>query len=69
MLAGGAAPAGQAVWGLRSGARADWLCLDTASQGMENVPMERWLDALVFASAGPVFCEVGVAGRRVISRT
>lgn len=68
LVAGSAAPAGQACWGLQPGARADWLCLDLAAEGLEAVPMDRWLDALVFASRGPVFAEVGVAGRPVLSR-
>ncbi len=68
MLAGSAAPAGQSGWGLQAGARADWLCLDLAAEGLHAMAMERWLDALVFASAGPVFAEVGVAGRAAISQ-
>ncbi len=62
MLAGSAAPAGLSAWGFVPGARADWLCLDPATEGLEGVPRERWLDALVFASAGRPFAEVGVAG-------
>lgn len=63
MRAGGAAAAGLASWGLQAGARADWLCLDPATEGLEGVPQARWLDALVFASRGLCFAEVGVAGR------
>ncbi len=63
MLAGSGRAAGFAQWGLQQGARADWLVLDLAAEGLEGVPMARWLDALVFASAGPLWAEVGVAGR------
>jgi formimidoylglutamate deiminase len=66
MLAGGAAAAGFVQWGLQAGARADWLVLDLASEGLEEVPAAQRLDALVFASRGPCFVEVGVAGRVVV---
>ena len=65
MLAGSKAAAGYSGWGLEVGARADWLVLDLQTEGLENVPMARWLDALVFASRGPCWAEVGVAGRVV----
>ncbi len=63
MLAGSGAAAGFARWGLQVGARADWLALDLGAEGLEEVPMQRWLDALVFASRGPCWAEVGVAGQ------
>jgi formimidoylglutamate deiminase len=65
MLGGSAAAAGLPSWGLQRGARADWLCLDLATEGLEEVPMAQWLDALVFASRGPCFREVGVGGRAI----
>ncbi|MBH9552551.1 formimidoylglutamate deiminase [Inhella sp. 4Y17] len=65
MLAGSARAAGFAQWGLQAGARADWLVLDPAAEGLEGVPLARRLDALVFASAGPLWAEIGVAGRVV----
>jgi len=67
MLAGAAAAAGFERWGLQVGARADWLLLDAATEGLEDVPLAQRLDALVFASRGPCFAEVGVAGRLVQS--
>ncbi len=66
MQAGSARAAGLADWGLRVGARADWLVLDPDAEGLEHVALERLLDALVFASRGPCFSEVGVAGRVVL---
>jgi formimidoylglutamate deiminase len=63
MVRGSARPAGFAHWGLQRGARADWLVLDPAAEGLERAPLARQLDALVFASRGPVFAEVGVGGQ------
>lgn len=63
--AGGPA-AGQALWGLTRGARADALVLDLQTPGLLGVPANHQLDALVFASQGAAFQEVWVAGRRVI---
>lgn len=63
--AGGPA-AGQALWGLTRGARADALVLDVQTPGLLGVPASHQLDALVFASQGAAFQEVWVAGRRVI---
>jgi len=63
--AGGPA-AGQALWGLTRGARADALVLDVQTPGLLGVPASHQLDALVFASQGTAFQEVWVAGRRVI---
>ena len=62
-LAGGGAAAGQRTWGLRAGARADLLVLDTQDPGLLGVPDERRLDALVFSSPGRPFRDVLVAGR------
>jgi formimidoylglutamate deiminase len=61
---GGAA--GQQRWGLRVGARADLLVIDDEAEGLRGVPASHLLDALVFASSGPVFREVVVAGATVI---
>ncbi|WP_138514944.1 formimidoylglutamate deiminase [Rhodoferax bucti] len=65
--AGGPA-AGQALWGLTRGARADALVLDVQTPGLLGVPASHQLDALVFASQGAAFQEVWVAGRRVIHK-
>lgn len=64
-LAGSARAAGFAQWGLQPGARADWLVLNPLAEGLEGVPTSRWLDALVFASGGRLWAEVGVAGEPV----
>ena len=60
--AGGRA-AGQAAWGLRVGARADLLVIDTADAALVGVPGDHRLDALVFSSPGRPWQEVMVAGR------
>ena len=65
LTAGGHA-AGQAAWGFRAGARADLLVLDTQAAGLLGVPSSHCLDALVFATDGPVFRDVYVAGQSVI---
>ena len=67
VLAGGAAAAGRAHWGLRRGARADLLVLDTGASGVLGVPASHRLDALVFATGSPPWREVWVAGRRVVA--
>jgi formimidoylglutamate deiminase len=67
VLAGGAAAAGFARWGLTRGARADLLVLDSAAGGVLGVPASHRLDALVFATSGPPWREVWVAGRRVLA--
>ncbi len=66
-LAGGAAAAGFQRWGLQVGARADLLVLDELSSGLLGVPASHTLDALVFATAAPVFAQVWVGGRCVVS--
>jgi formimidoylglutamate deiminase len=63
---GGAAAAGFGRWGLQPGARADWLVLDAQAPGLLGVPTTHALDALVFATEGPCFNEVGVAGQPVL---
>jgi formimidoylglutamate deiminase len=62
-LAAGGVAAGFERWGLRAGARADLLVLDTADSSLLGVPAERQLDALVFSSPGRPFRDVMVAGR------
>ena len=66
-LPAGGNAAGQALWGLVVGARADALVLDTHSPGLLGVPASHTLDALVFAADRPAFKDVYVAGRRVIA--
>jgi formimidoylglutamate deiminase len=65
--AGGAAAAGLADWGLAKGARADLLVLDPQASGLAGVPLSHQLDALVFATDGPAFSEVWVAGQRCVA--
>ena len=67
-VSGGAAAAGFTHWGLRVGARADLLVLDTEAPGLIGVPASHALDALVFATDAPALREVWVAGRRVVAQ-
>ena len=67
VLAGGAAAAGFARWGLVPGARADLLVIDTRAQGLLGAPATHTLDALVFATGAPAFSEVWVAGQQVVA--
>jgi formimidoylglutamate deiminase len=62
LTAGGTA-AGFKSWGLRVGARADLLVLDSQDASLLGIPAERQLDALVFSSPGQPFRDVLVAGR------
>lgn len=62
---GGARASGLSSWGLRAGARADFLVLDRDASGLLGLPDAALLDGLVFASQGPAWREVHVAGRRV----
>ena len=50
VLAGGAAAAGFARWGLQAGARADLLVVDPRDPALLGLPPEHLLDALVFAA-------------------
>lgn len=61
--AGSAAPAGLSPWGLQTGARADFLVLDTQASGLLGLPEAMLLDGLVFASQGQALAEAWVAGR------
>jgi formimidoylglutamate deiminase len=65
-LAGGAAAAGLARWGLVPGARADALVVDGEDDAVAGVPPPRLLDALVFSSPTRPWRDVLVAGRWVI---
>ena len=62
-LAGGAAAAGQASWGLQVGARADALLADAGCGALLGIPAGRQLDALVFSSPARPWQQVMVAGR------
>jgi len=64
MRAGSGPTASFGGWGLRPGARADALLLDLTTADLDSLPSEQWLDALVFASAGPLWSGVWVAGRQ-----
>ena len=63
---GGAAAAGQALWGLTVGARADALVVDPSEPALLGVPSSRTLDAMVFSSPALPFVNVMVAGRWVV---
>lgn len=67
MLQGSAAPAGLPSWGLKPGARADFLVLDAQADGLLGLPAGHLLDGLVFASAGEVLSQVWVAGRQSLT--
>ncbi len=66
MLAGSGAAAGQKLWGLQPGARADLLVVDTQDASLLGVPDEHLLDALVFSTPARPWREVMVAGRFVV---
>jgi len=65
VLDGGRRAAGFARWGLRSGARADLLVIDSGDASLLGVPADRLLDALVFSSPGQPWRDILVAGRWV----
>jgi formimidoylglutamate deiminase len=65
-LAGGAAAAGLANWGLQAGARADLVVVDTEDESLLGLPDEQLLDALVFSSPSRPWRDVMVAGRWVV---
>lgn len=67
MLAGGAAAAGLGIAGLRPGARADLLVVDTNDPALAGYDDEHLLDALVFSSPARPFARAMVAGRWVRS--
>jgi formimidoylglutamate deiminase len=66
VLPAGAAAAGEPLWGLVVGARADALLADPADESVMGIPPSRWLDALVFSSPGRPWHDVMVAGRWVL---
>lgn len=66
-LAGGARSAGQPLWGLVVGARADALVLDPLAPSLLGVPPSHALDAWVFATDAARPQSVYVAGREVMS--
>ena len=65
-LAAGANVAGQSIWGLVKGARADALVLDPRFPALLGMPPSHSLEALVFAGSEAGFSEVLVAGRIVM---
>lgn len=65
-LAAGAQAAGQPLWGLVTGARADALVLDTRASALLGITPGHRLDALVFAGTEPALREVLVAGTVVL---
>jgi formimidoylglutamate deiminase len=65
-LGAGASAAGQARWGLITGARADGLVLNPRAPALLGIPASHTLDALVFASGEPMLHEVLVAGQLVM---
>jgi formimidoylglutamate deiminase len=66
VVSGGGHAAGFADWGLKVGARADALVLNTQAPGLLGIPSSHALDALVFASDSPSFREVYIVGNRVM---
>lgn len=65
-LDGGAAAAGQALWGIHPGARADLLVIDLGDASLTGIPPGRLLDTLVFSSPGRPWRDVMVAGHWVV---
>jgi formimidoylglutamate deiminase len=65
-LSGGAGAAGMPYWGLKPGARADFLVIDLEDPSLRGVPQEHLLDALIFSSPGRPFRDVYVAGRALV---
>jgi formimidoylglutamate deiminase len=62
-VAGGAAAAGFAAWGLKAGARADFIVLNREADALRGLPDDTLLDAVVFGSNGSPWQSVWVAGR------
>ena len=65
MLAGGAAAAGLAGWGLQPGARADLLLVQAQDPALVGLPRTHLLDGLVFGAPTRPWARVMVAGRWV----
>ena len=66
-LSAGGQAAGQGLWGLRKGARADLLVLDAQASGLLGVPTSHVLDATVFACDRAPIRDVYVAGTCVVA--
>jgi formimidoylglutamate deiminase len=62
---GGGRAAGFSKWGLNVGARADLLVLDSASSGLQDVPIDHLLDAYMFGCDKSAVRDVYVAGQCV----
>jgi formimidoylglutamate deiminase len=62
----GGPAAGETVWGLVPGARADALVVDLQGASLAGVPAAQILDALIFSSPGRPWRDVLVAGRWVV---
>ncbi|OYT73053.1 MAG: formimidoylglutamate deiminase [Chloracidobacterium sp. CP2_5A] len=65
---GGGDAAGELVWGLTPGARADALRLDLKQPSLIGVPPEKLLDAVIFSSPSPCWADALVAGRWALRR-
>ncbi len=65
VLAGGAAAAGFHAWGLRPGARADLLVIDTTDPALADRAPDHLLDTLVFSSPVRPFARTMVGGHWV----
>ncbi len=65
-VAAGARACGAAQTGLRVGARADALVLDTTAPNLLGIAMENWLDVRTFSSPSTPFENVMVAGQWMI---
>jgi formimidoylglutamate deiminase len=62
-MGAGARAAGLPAWGLRPGARADFIVLDQEAAALEREP-PLWLSGLVFGGHTNAFADVYVAGER-----
>jgi formimidoylglutamate deiminase len=66
-LAGGALATGRAVGALMSGARADWIVLDSQHSHLAEQTPESWLSSIVFCEHGETpIVDVYVGGDRVV---
>ncbi|MEO8526475.1 MAG: formimidoylglutamate deiminase, partial [Caldimonas sp.] len=66
VIAGSAAAAGEPVWGLVVGSRADALVVDVREDSLLGLAPGLALDALMFSSPGTPWRDVMVAGRWAI---
>jgi formimidoylglutamate deiminase len=67
-IAGGAAAAGRAQWGLVAGARADLVVVNDTDPALVGLPASHLLDGLVFAAPTRPFARAMVAGAWVPER-